>query len=965
MTPAAFVAKWSRVDLTERSACQQHFLDLCELVGHPKPAESDPTGESFCFERGAEKPGGGGGWADVWKRGFFGIEYKGRHANLARAYAQLQLYRESLESPPLLVVCDTDRLIIHTNFTGTAPRVHELDLSTLEQPASLELLRALFFEPEKLRPSVTVLKVTEEAAAQLGRIAFALRERGIEAHAVAQFLDRVVFCLFAEDVALLPERVFSQIVERSRFDPGRFRRQLDQLFTAMAQGGDFGVTAIRHFNGDLFTDAPALDLLQGELDAIHAASKLDWSAVDPSIFGTLFERGLDPEKRAQLGAHYTSRADIEMLIEPVVMAPLRREWEAARTIVDNLLATCTKSGRASAKAPNVAARRKALREADAIKDRFLDRLGTVRVLDPACGSGNFLYVTLQRLLDLEKEVMLHGGAEGLHTGHLPRVVPWHFHGIELSPYAFDLAQMTLWIGYLQWKHGNGYALLDDPLLRRMDGFHCHDAVLDRSDPQNLCEPSWPAAEFIVGNPPFLGGKMLRRALGDGYVDDLFRVYAGRVPAEADLCAYWFEKARAQIKEGGSKRAGLLATQGIRGGANREVLRRILDDGGIFFAVSDREWMLDGAAVHISMVGFDDGTDRTRQLDGRAVSAIGASLSGAAADLTTARRLAENLGLAYMGDTKVGPFDIPESLAVEMLAAKNPHGRSNSEVVRPWANGMDVTRVPQRKWIVDFPPGMPEAEAMLFEQPYEYVREHVRPLRLGEHSRNKRGIAWFHHERPRPEMRAALEPLRRFLATPTVAKHRLFVWLEHPTLPDHQLIAFARADDYFFGVLHSRFHQVWALAMGTQLREKESGFRYTPTTCFETFPFPWPLGDERRALEQLEDEATDRLQAEALAAHAYFVKEETPTPAARKAPGVRAIAEAGAALDAMRRNWLGDRSDGRRTLTALYNAFPEWLRAAHAALDLAVARAYGWPADLSDAEVLSRLLALNHGRPTAG
>ena len=927
MTPATFIAKWSKADLSERASYQQHFLDLCALVGHPTPASLDATGESFTFEKGAAKHEGGDGFADVWKRGFFAIEYKGKHKNLARAYDQLLQYREALENPPLLVVCDTDRILIHTNFTGTAKRVYEVTLASLDRPQSLKLLNALFNEPETLRPGVTSQAITEEAAARLGEIALSLRDRGFPPQAVAQFIDRTVFCLFAEDIGLLPAKVFTALLEKTRHDPPRFSKLLSLLFTAMAHGGDFGLETIRYFNGDLFTDTPALELNEAEIDRLHAASQLDWATIDPSIFGTLFERGLDPDKRAQMGAHYTSRADIELLIEPVVIAPLRREWTEIRQVIDNLVHVGTKSGKAPARPPTAAERRKAYGEANMLKHRFLDRLGRVTVLDPACGSGNFLFVTLQKLKDLEKEVCLHGSSEGLASDFLPQVVPWHFSGLELSPYAHDLAQMSIWIGYLQWSRDNGYALLDDPILRKMTGFQCRDSILDTSDPVNPRVASWPDAEFIVSNPPFLGGKMLRHNLGDGYVDALFKAWDGDVPAEADLCCYWFELARRQIAAGKARRVGLLATQGIRGGANRKVLKRIKDSGSIYFAMSDREWVLDGANVHISMIGFDDGAEKTILLDGKEVPVIHANLSSAAADTTQAARLAENGAIAYMGDTKIGPFDIPEALAKGMLGAHNPHGRPNSDVVRPWANGLDVTRNPQGIWIVDFPPQMTEQQAALYERPFEYIREHVKPLRATNNRRVYRERWWIHGE-ARPEMRASLAKCERFIVTPRVAKHRLFVWLPQPILPDSALIAFARDDDFFFGILHSRLHEIWTLAQGTQLRERESGFRYTPTSCFETFPFPWspalPVG------------ALSRAQA------GYHA----------------AISAAAATLDRLRSEWQGDRSDQERTLTRLYNAKPAWLTNAHTALDAAVAGAYGWQPDIGDAEILARLLHRN-------
>jgi len=399
---------------------------------------------------------------------------------------------------------------------------------------------------------------------------------------------------------------------------------------------------------------------------------------------------------------------------------------------------------------------------------------------------------------------------------------------------------------------------------------------------------------------------------------MFSVWDGRVSAEADLCCYWFEKARAHIQAGRCWRAGLLATQGIRGGANREVLKKIQDTGGIFWAISDKEWFLDGANVHVSLIGFDDGSEKTRVLDGAAVSTINANLS-TATDITQARILPENQGIAFMGDTKVGPFEIPGTLAREWLTLRNPNGKPNADVVRPWANGLEVTRTPQRLWIVDFPPGMLEAEAAQYEAPFEHVRKYVKSLRA-ENKRRVYAERWWIHAEARPEMRVALNGLSRYLVTPTVAKHRVFVWLDQRVLSDHQLIVFARDDDYFFGVLQSRLHEVWSLSQGTQLREKESGFRYTPTTCFETFPFP------------------------------------RPTPAQQ-----RAIAEAGRALDAARQDWLGDRSDKKRTLTALYNERPTWLRDAHRRLDAAVFEAYGWETGMDDEQLLDELLKLNLSR----
>jgi type II restriction/modification system DNA methylase subunit YeeA len=418
---------------------------------------------------------------------------------------------------------------------------------------------------------------------------------------------------------------------------------------------------------------------------------------------------------------------------------------------------------------------------------------------------------------------------------------------------------------------------------------------------------------------------MRAELEDGYVDSLFALYDGRVPREADLVCYWFECARELIADSRIKRVGLLATQGIRGGANRRVLQHIKQTGDIFFAESDRPWILEGAAVHVSMVGFDDGSETEKTLDGTLVEVIYPNLTSDL-DITEAVRLPENFGIAFMGDTKGGPFNVPLELARKMLAAiGNPNGRPNSDVVRPWVNGHDITRRPRHYYIIDFGTDTPLEEAALYEAPFEYVNEHVRPVR--ETSRTTRS-EWWLHERPRVDMREALARLPRFLGTPRVTKHRLFVWLDGVTIPDSQVIAFARDDDYLFGVLHSKVHELWARRTGTQLREAESGFRYTPSSTFETFPLPWPPGKE-------------------------------PTDD----PHVEAIADAAHRLDELRRNWLNPEGTSetelkRRTLTNLYNNRPTWIQNAHRRLDEAVFAAYGWPSDISDEVVLKNLLALN-------
>ncbi len=978
MNPSEFAKKWADSTLKERSGCQEHFIDLCRLVGHPTPAEADKTGASFCFERGASKYGGGGGWADVWKRGHFGWEYKGKNKDLDVAYRQLLQYREALDNPPLLVVCDFYKIIVHTNFTNAPAEIHEISLQDLKTDRGLAILRAVFDDPDKLRPGITSQAITAEAASHIAQIAQRLRARGEEPHTIARFLDRVVFCMFAEDIDLLPKGLFTRILDKSKRDPERFAKLVAGLFQAMAAGGDFGMDSIPHFNGSLFESAEVLRLEESEIAILCDAAQLEWDAIDPSIFGTLFERGLDPDKRSQLGAHYTSRDDIMTLVEPVVMAPLRREWDALRPEIEAALEKSQARSTNGERRYTDATAKKHRKQANDLVLRFLGRLTEVKILDPACGSGNFLYVSLQMLKNFEKEVIRWAQDQGLDAP-LPLVHPRQLFGIELNPYAFGLAQMTVWIGHLQWIRAHGFGSPPEPILQTLPGnFRNCDAIIDLSNPTEPHEPTWPKVDFIVGNPPFLGGKLLRTNLGDAYVEAMFRVWKNRVPAEADLCCYWFEKARAQIESGQCRRAGLLATQGIRGGSNREVIKRIKETGDVYFAESDRPWVLDGANVHISMVGFDNGGDGQRVLDGASVAQINANLTASSADITQARPLAENAGIAFMGDTKGGAFDIPESVALGMLAQPNPHGKPNSDVLTPWVNGMDLTRRSRRMWIVDFGVGMEEAEAARYAAPFKHVQENVLPERQSNKRESYRRLYWQHVE-ARPALRSSLSELPRFLATPRVAKHRLFIWMQTPALPDSAIIAFARADDYFFGVLHSRIHEVWSRAQATQLREASSGTRYTPTTCFETFPFPWPLGQE-------------------------------PTDS----PEVRAIAEAAAALNELRERWLNPPEWVRvqvrrftasavgpwqtqlvpyegttpeaedkalvpidaqatkelqfRTLTALYNEMPRWLRDAHDRLDNVVTRAYAiatgidaWAETVTADMALELLLNANHSR----
>ncbi|MFZ3374048.1 MAG: DNA methyltransferase [Chthoniobacterales bacterium] len=1001
MTWADFKKKWSRYSGKETSAYQEHFNDLCHLLWQPTPAAADPTGsESFCFqkrvikdaelfaftdkERVAEDPEMERGFADVWKLGCFAWEYKGKKKNLDEAYRQLLRYRESLLNPPLLIVCDFDRYIIRTNFNGTVQETHEFTNAQIDDPAFLAILGAAFADPEFLKPQRTTAEVTENLAQQIGEVARSLQKReSIELvdaktrreHSVAQrknlriarFLNRIVFCFFAEDTGLLPKHVVTDIFKTAVGDPQHFAEVLEELFRRMAKGGTFGPHKIRHFNGHLFEEASVFELTEEEIGKLATAGEADWQFIQPSIMGNLFERGLDPDQRAQLGAHYTSEEDIKTLVEPVLMAPLRRD---GGQIKSDLAPSYLKGKGNPAERAKLSA--------------FHSRLATISVLDPACGSGNFLYVSLQLLLDLEKELITFATQLGFKFE--PRVSVQQLRAIELNAYAFELAQVAVQIGYLKWRRDNGWPNEKEPVLQELDGFLNEDALLVphyRSKAKTLkeaqavehgsddalkfySERKWPDADVIIGNPPFLGDKKMKRALGPAYVNELRRIYKGRVRGNADLCCYWFEKARELISSQPCSRAGLLATQNIRGGASRKVLDAIKASGDIYFAISDREWILDGAMVHISMVGFDSGHQVNRSLDGRVVENINADLT-ASVDVTTALTLPSSTGIAFIGSCKGGPFDLDEAEALELLhSGGNPNSLPNSDLVRPRINTDGLTNKRRGDWIIDTR-DLELADASRYEGPFSVVVERVKPLREKNNDRWLRAN-WWRPQRMRPEMRAAIQNMARFICTPTTSTHRIFSWVQHPVIPDHKLVVIAREDDFDFGVFHSRIHETWSRAVvGTQLREKESGQNYNVDTAVETFAFPRPTSEQADAIRTAARELNG-LRENWLNPAEWTATRALEFPGSANGPWSRFVHEPDErGIGTVRYPRIEPRDDecakkiAKRTLTNLYNERPTWLTHAHAKLDGAVAAAYGFPVDLGDDGILERLLALNRER----
>ena len=976
MTPEQFIAIWQHNTSNEKSGAQSHFNDLCELLGVDKPRDPD----NYCFERGAQKSGGGDGWADVWKRNHFGWENKKPGADLDKALKQLTDYALKLDSPPLLVVCDRIRIIIHTAFTGYPDEPREIKIHELTDPAKRQTLTWVFTDPEKLRPLKSTKAITELAAGKFASIANAIRARGADGQEVAHFLVQCLFCMFAEDQGLLPNKSFTNLLDKAALDPSRASSRLKALFETMRQGGDYGDLMIDFFNGGLFkiVNVPSLEKI--DLKALHqAASEMDWRSIDPTIFGTLFEYGLDPAERSQLGANYTDTTTIAKIITPLITEPLLAEWDVVKAA---LLAGKDK-GKTTA----------AFKNAKTAYQGFMLRLNTFLVLDPACGSGNFLYLSLKALRDIEKLATVEARELGIDAELSMQTGPHNILGIEINEFAAELARVTVWIGDIQWCLSNGYPFATNPILKPLESIQHRDALMTTKG----LEAKWPQSTVILGNPPFLGQRFILKELGEAYTKLLRSCYKDRVPGDADLVTYWFEKARAQIEAGKCQRAGLVATNSIRGGANQKVLARICEKLHVFNAWSDQPWFNDGVAVRVSLVCFEDlkkstRSNTTRKLDGQVAGLIHADLTtGAGLDLTRAKPLHTNAEAAFSGFQMNGSFDIPIETALNWLKLPNPNGLSNANVLHPYTNAKDMTSRSRHQWVIDFM-GLTQNEAALFEKPFEWVLKYVKPERD-----QKREVylqkTWWLHKRSSPDLRKAIAPIPRFIATPMVSKHRLFVWLPRVQIPENAAIVIARADDTTFGILHSRFHELWSLKMCTWMG-KGNDPRYTPTTCFETFPFPPGLSPADTASQATQALASGELIPAKLCVTTPAKKKDGAASVDKKATAAliahaSAIATAAHSLTTQRDQYLNpkewikweqtseEKMAGypkrpvamsayadvikKRTLTNLYNDAPEWLKLAHQALDKAVANAYNWAdytPETSDDEILRRLLALN-------
>ncbi len=907
----AFISRWSGARGSELANYQLFLGELIELLGLPRPdpASDDTRDNAYVFERRVQFSHGDGssslGRIDLYRRGHFICEAKkvkaGEHTKgfdlaLMRARTQAENYARALPvtegRPPLLLVVDVGNTIdVYAEFSRSGatytpfpdPSSHRIRLQDLHRPEITERLRNAWLDPLSLDPSRTAARVTREIASDLAELAKSLESTGLDAETVAGFLTRCLFTLFAEDVELLPAESFKELLAECEKHPAQFVPLLTELWKAMDVGG-FSVALradLLRFNGKLFKSPLVLSLNRDQIGLLSRAARHDWKHVEPAIFGTLLERALDPRERHSLGAHYTPRAYVERLVLPTVVEPLRDDWKTIQAAALTLAAEGDSKG------------------AIATVRGFHHQLCSVRVLDPACGSGNFLYVTLEHLKRLEGEVLNRltelGDSQGLLDLSGVTVDPHQFLGIELNPRAAAIAEMVLWIGHLQWHfRTRGHVMPPQPVLKDFHNIECRDAVLahdgeefvfddggmpitrwdgrtTKTSPvtgeqipddtartplyryKNPRKAEWPVADFVVGNPPFIGGWLARQTLGDGYVETLWRTYS-HIPPKADFVMYWWDRAAQLLSNGQLRSFGLITTNSIGQVFQRRVISKYLEDAkqpiSITFAIPDHPWVdvSDGAAVRIAMTAVVQGnqigrlalvqcespTDdevvvELRERTGR----INANIT-LGADLSGATTLLANSGLSSPGVQLYGSGFVVTRAEAERLAGTVTADRAK-RVIRPYVNGRDVMQQSRDVFVIDFF-GLEHDEArILHPAAFQHVIDHVKP----ERDLNRRSAIrdrWWRFGWERPVLRRATSGLSRTIVTVETAKHRVFTLLREEVLPDNMLICIAIDDGFYLGVLSSKIHVLWAIAAGGRLGVGNDP-RYNKTRCFDPFPFP--------------------------------------------------------------------------------------------------------------------------------
>lgn len=996
-----FIHRWEGQEGGAERANYAMFLsELCDIIGVPRPdpAQATTAENDYVFERAVKLIGPddstSNGRIDLYKRGCFVLEAKqsrlkggakalqgtlfpddvddysrrsrtrqqinGSNVMMMNARHQAEAYARALPVehgwPPFILVCDVGREIeVRADFSGQGKnyaqfpdrRGFRITMNDLRRQEVRERLRLIWTDPKALDPSLQTAKVTREIARELAKISRALEEQGYKPDRVAMFLMRCLFTMFAEDTALLPEKSFKGLLEECEKDPASFVPMVGQLWEAMDKG-DFAYALkqkVRRFNGAFFKKREVLPLKPEQIAALKIAAGYDWREVDPSIFGTLLEQALEAKERQSLGAHYTPRAYVERLVVATVIEPLRADWTQA-------LATAERQQSEGRE-----------KEAFATIETFHKSLCKLRILDPACGTGNFLYVSLELLKRLEGEVLdalfNFRGNQKLAELSGSSVDPHQFLGLELNPRAAGIAELVLWIGYLQWHFRTDGGIPAEPILRDFKNIEQRDAVLDNSGTKPR-RPKWPEAEFIVGNPPFIGGKDIRARLGDEYTEALWAAHS-EMNDSADFVMYWWDHAATLLARKGSplRRFGFVTTNSITQVFQRRVVERHLTARvpvSLVHAIPDHPWtkaLPDSAAVRIAMTvvelgkkeGVLEETTHESRLEtdapviqfSQARGRINADLT-VGVDITRTRELKANEGLCSPGVKLHGDgFIISPEKAVELGLGKRAGLESH---IREYRNGRDLTARSRGVMVIDLLGLQAEEVRARFPEVYQHLLQTVKPERDGNPRPTYRNNWWIFGE-PRKDLRPALKNLPRYIATVETTKHRVFQFLDASILPDNKLIAIASGEAFHLGVLSSQIHTVWALRAGGWLGVGNDPV-YVKSQCFDPFPFP---------------NTTESQQAK-----------------------IRAIA---AELDAHRKSVLADKTKSL-TLTGLYNvreAIREKgvagldekerrimddglvliLNELHDRLDAAVAEAYGWDADLPEAEILSRLVALNKAR----
>lgn len=994
------------------------LTELCALIGvpSPDPASADVRNNNYVFERAVRPRASDALTApkriDLYKRDAFILEAKqsrlpgaknalpgqlsmlpdepeqlGRRSASPRWDVMMQNARKQAEgyvflldadhaAPPFILTCDVGHCFeLYADFTGTGRaygqfpdrKGYRIYLEDLRKEEVRGLLKTIWTDPHSLDPTRQSARVTRDIAARLAAVSKRLEDNGANAEHVAHFLMRCLFTMFAEDTDLLPRGSFRQLLEKSVADPRHFPHRLKQLWRDMDTGAEFSAiidARVRHFNGGLFSDTMVFELGQAEIGELLAAASADWTQVDPAIFGALLEQALDKEERKRLGAHYTPRSYVQRLVDVTVMEPLRADWEAALT--------------------RAQAAKDAAKDADAVEivRAFHHQLCTTRVLDPACGTGNFLYVTLELMKKLEGEVIQTLSALGERQSSLAiageSVDPHQFLGLELNPRAAAIAELVIWIGYLQWHYRNHESHPAEPILKAFKninfGNHAgYDAVLTwdgyplpsvvEKDGKrvetypNPRRPDWPEAEFIVGNPPFIGGKDLRSRMEPGYAEALWAAHKD-MNDSADFVMYWWDRAAEILgqKKSKTRRIGFVTTNSISQPFQRRVMERHLNAKSpisLIFAVPDHPWTKaskDSAAVRISMTvaqaGSREGqlwevvqesgldTDEPSLAFKVILGQINSDLS-AGVDVTKAAALRPNEGLCSPGVKLHGSGFIVTPNEAEHLGLGRRPGLEQH--VRPYRNGRDLASRPRGVMVIDLF-GLGEAEV---RQNYPEIYQHLILSVKPERDLNNREVYrenWWIFGEPRRELRPALEELDRYVVTIETSKHRTFQFLDTDTIPDNMLVVVATDDAAVLAILSSRLHTTWAQILGGWLGYGNDP-RYTKSRCFDPFPFPdlpEALKIRLRALGEELDATRKRVQA------------EHPDLTLTGLYNVLEKIRASAALTP------ADEDVKQRGLMLI-------LKELHDQIDAATAQAYGWPSDLTDEQILERLVALNAGR----